>query len=84
MDSSASMTAPDRTREARSIAIDSLGQENTITAAESIPVVIAKGLDAKDAEKIINSMEARNTPSDIPRAILTAINEKENEYGKKL
>jgi len=82
MDSSASMTAPDRTREARSIAIDSLGQENTITAAESIPVVIAKGLDAKDAEKIINSMEARNTPSDIPRAILTAINEKENEYGK--
>jgi len=82
MDSSASMTAPDRTREARSIAIDSLGQENTITAAESIPVVIAKGLDAKDADKIINSMEARNTPSDIPRAILTAINEKENEYGK--
>lgn len=82
MDSSASMTAPDRTSEARSIAIDSLGQENTITAAESIPVVLAKALDAKDAEIVINGMEARNTPSDIPKAILTAINEKENEYGK--
>lgn len=82
MDSSASMTSPDRSSEARSIAIDSLGQENTITAAESIPVVLAKDLDANDAEKVINGMEARNTPSDIPRAILTAINEKENEYGK--
>jgi len=82
MDSSASMTVPDRASEARSIAIDSLGQENTITAAETIPVVLAKGLDANDAEKVINGMEARNTPSDIPRAILTAINEKENEYGK--
>jgi len=82
MDSSASMTSPDRSSEARSIAIDSLGQENTITAAESIPVVLAKGLDENDAEKVINGMEARNTPSDIPRAVLTAINEKENEYGK--
>lgn len=82
MDSSASMTVPDRIGEARSIAIDSLGQENTITAAETIPVMIAKGLDANDAEKVINGMEARNTPSDIPKAILTAINEKENEYGK--
>lgn len=82
MDSSASMTVPDRACEARSIAIDSLGQENTITAVETIPVVLAKGLDANDAEKVINGMEARNTPSDIPRAILTAINEKENEYGK--
>jgi hypothetical protein len=82
MDSSASMSSPDRISEARAIAIDSLGEENTITAAESIPVVLAKGLDANDAAKVINSMEARNTPSDIPRAILTAINEKENEYAK--
>ncbi len=82
MDSSASMTSPDRTDEAKSIAIESLGEENTITAAESIPVVLAKALDANDAEKVINSMEARNTPSDVPKAILTAINEKENEYGK--
>lgn len=82
MDSSASMTAPDRIDEARSIAINSLGKENTITAAETIPVMIARGLDANDAEKVINGMEARNTPSDIPKAILTAINEKENEYGK--
>ncbi len=82
MDSSASMTAPDRIAEARSIAIDSLGQENTITAAESIPVVLAKALDEKDAKKVIGGVEARNTPSDIPKAILTAINEKENEYGK--
>lgn len=82
MDSSASMTAPDRASDAKSIAIASLGQENTITAAETIPVVLAKGLDEKDAEKVINGMEARNTPSDVPRAILAAINEKENEYGK--
>jgi hypothetical protein len=82
MDSSASMTSPDRTGEARSIAIDSLGEENTIAAAESIPVVLAKDLNAKDAEKIITRMEARNTPSDVPKAILSAINEKENEYGK--
>jgi hypothetical protein len=82
MDSSASMTAPDRTNEARSIAIDSLDRENTIIAAESIPVVLAKSLDAKDAEKVINRMEARNTPSDIPKAILTVINEKENKNGK--
>lgn len=82
MDSSASMTVSSRTDEVRSIAIESLGQENTIIAAESIPVVIAKALDEKDAEKVIDGMEARNTPSDIPRAILTAINEKENEYGK--
>ncbi len=82
IDSSASMTVPDRIGEARSIAIDSLGEENTITAAESMPVVLAKNLNAKDAEKVINGMEVRDTPSDVPRAILTAINEKENEYGK--
>lgn len=82
MDSSASMTAPARINEAKSVAIESLGQENTITAAETIPVLLAKSLNAKDAEKVIDGMEARNTPSDIPRAILTAVNEKENEYGK--
>lgn len=82
MDSSASMSAPDRINEAKSIAIERLGQENTITAAESIPVLLAKSLSAKDAETVIDGMEAKHTPSDIPRAILTAINEKENEYGK--
>lgn len=82
MDSSASMSAPDRINEAKSIAIECLGQENTITAAESIPVLLAKSLSAKDAETVIDGMEAKHTPSDIPRAILTAINEKENEYGK--
>lgn len=82
MDSSASMTVPDRTDEARAIAIDSLGQENTIIAAESMPVVLAKSLDADNAKKLIDRLEARNTPSDIPRAILTAIDEKENENGK--
>lgn len=82
VDSSASMTAPDRTEEARLIALDSLGQENTIIAAESMPVVLAKSLGEDDAEKIINRLEARNTPSDVPRTILTAINEKENENGK--
>lgn len=82
MDTSASMTVPDRASEAKSIAINSLGQENTITVAETIPVVLAKGLDANDAEKVINGIKERNTPSDIPRSILTAINEKDNEYGK--
>ncbi len=76
------MSAPDRINEAKSIAIERLGQENTITAAESIPVLLAKSLSAKDAETVIDGMEAKHTPSDIPRAILTAINEKENEYGK--
>ncbi|KKG10700.1 hypothetical protein EO92_02675 [Methanosarcina sp. 2.H.A.1B.4] len=82
IDSSASMNAPDRADGARAIAIDSLGEENTIITAESIPVVLAKALDADDAKGVIDSLEMRNTPGDIPKAILTIINEKENENGK--
>ncbi|TFH06188.1 MAG: hypothetical protein E4H06_00145, partial [Methanosarcina sp.] len=82
IDSSASMNAPDRVDGARSIAIDSLGEENTIIAAESIPVVLAKALDADDAKGVVDHLEAKNTPGDIPKAILTVINDKENENGK--
>lgn len=82
IDSSASMNAPDRADGARTIAIESLGEENTIIAAESIPVVLAKALDADDAEGVVDHLEARNTPGDIPKAILTVINDKENENGK--
>ncbi|AKB35787.1 hypothetical protein MSSAC_1197 [Methanosarcina siciliae C2J] len=82
MDSSASMTARDRVDAAKAIAIDSLAEENTIISAESIPVVLAKGLDADDAKGVIDSLEMRNTPADIPKAILTVVNEKENENGK--
>ncbi|AKB74591.1 hypothetical protein MSLAZ_1330 [Methanosarcina lacustris Z-7289] len=82
IDSSASMNAPDRTDGARSIAIESLGEENTIIAAESIPVVLAKALDAGDAKGVVDHLEAKNTPGDIPKAILTVINDKENENGK--
>jgi hypothetical protein len=82
IDSSASMTVPDRIDSARSLAINSLGKENTIIAAESIPVVLAKAVDAANAEKVINSMKAKNTPSDLPKSILTVINEKENRNAK--
>ncbi|WP_440944946.1 DUF7408 domain-containing protein [Methanosarcina sp. T3] len=82
IDSSASMTPPDRDDAAKTIAIDSLAEENTIITAESIPVVLAKGLDADDAKGVIDSLEMKNTPGDIPKAILTVINEKENENGK--
>ncbi|AKB21527.1 VWA domain-containing protein [Methanosarcina sp. WH1] len=82
IDSSASMNAPDRADGARAIAIDSLAEENTIITAESIPVVLAKALDADDAKGVIDNLEMRNTPGDIPKAILTVINEKENENGK--
>ena len=82
IDSSASMNAPDRADGARAIAIDSLGEENTIIAAESIPVVLAKALDADDAEEVVDHLEARNTPGDIPKAILTVINDEENKNGK--
>jgi hypothetical protein len=82
IDSSASMTAQDRVDAAKAIAIDSLAEENTIITAESIPVVLAKALDADDAKGVIDSLEMRNTPGDIPKAILTVINEKENENGK--
>jgi hypothetical protein len=73
IDSSASMSVPDRITAARTIAIESLGEENTIIAAESIPVVLAKAVDADSAKELIGSMEARNTPSDVPKAILTAV-----------
>jgi len=82
IDSSASMTAQDRADSARAVAIDSLAEENTIITAESIPVVLAKALDADDAKGVIDSLEMKNTPGDIPKAILTVINEKENENGK--
>lgn len=82
IDSSASMTARDRVDAAKAIAIDSLAEENTIITAESIPVVLAKALDADDAKGVIDSLEMRNTPADIPKAILTVVNEKENENGK--
>ncbi len=82
IDSSASMNAPDRFDGARAIAIESLGEENTIIAAESIPVVLAKALDADDAEGVVDHLEARNTPGDIPKAILTVINDEENKNGK--
>ena len=82
IDSSASMNALDRVDGARAIAIESLGEENTIIAAESIPVVLVKALDADDAEGVVNHLEARNTAGDIPKAILTVINDKENENGK--
>lgn len=82
IDSSASMTAQNRVDAAKAIAIDSLAEENTIITAESIPVVLAKALDAEDAKGVIDNLEMRNTPADIPKAILTVINEKENENGK--
>jgi len=82
IDSSASMSVPDRITAARTIAIESLGEENTIIAAESIPVVLAKAVDADSAKELIGSMEARNTPSDVPKSILTAVNDDENRNAK--
>ncbi len=82
IDSSASMSVPDRITAARTIAIESLGEENTIIAAESIPVVLAKAVDADSAKELIGSMEARNTPSDVPKSILTAVNDEENRNAK--
>jgi hypothetical protein len=82
IDSSASMTIPDRIDNARSIAIENLGEENTIIAAESIPVVLAKALGAADAKEVISSMKAKNTPSDVPKSILTVVNDKENQNAR--
>lgn len=79
IDSSSSMTVPDRINNARSAAIESLGEENTIIAAESIPVVLAKAVDAANAKELISSMKAKNTPSDVPKSILTVVNDKENK-----
>jgi len=82
IDSSASMTVPDRLNDARSIAMESLGEENTIIAAESIPVVLAKAVDAANAKEVISSLNAKNTPSDVPKSILTVVNDKENQNAK--
>ncbi len=82
IDSSASMTAPGRIEAAREIAINNLGRKNTIIAAESIPVILAESLDAANAKETLNSMEARNTGADIPKALLTVIGDKESESGK--
>ncbi len=82
IDSSASMSVPDRIDAARSIAIESLGKENTIIAAESIPVVLAKAIDSKNAKELVSSMEARDTPADVPESILTVVNDEENENAK--
>jgi len=82
IDSSASMTAAGRIETAREIAINNLGRKNTIIAAESIPVILAESLDAANAKETLNSMEARNTGADIPKALLTVIGDKESESGK--
>ncbi|MCQ1534864.1 hypothetical protein FTO70_04000 [Methanosarcina sp. KYL-1] len=82
IDSSASMSSADRVSEARSVAMDNLGRENTIIAAGSIPVVLAQALDAADAKEVINSMEAGNTRADIPKALLTVINDKDSQNRK--
>ncbi|HWR25178.1 MAG TPA: BatA domain-containing protein [Methanosarcina sp.] len=82
IDSSASMTVPDRINDARAIAIKNLGEENTIIAAESIPLMLAKSVDSTHAQELINSMRAKNTPGDLPKSILAVTEEKENENGK--
>lgn len=82
IDSSASMSIPDRISAARAIAIESLGEENTIIAAESIPVVLAKAVDRESAKALIDSLDARNTPADVPESILNVVNEKENENAR--
>ncbi len=82
IDSSASMAVPDRISDAKSIAIESLGKENTVIAAESMPVVLAKAIEAADAEELINSLEVRDTSGDIPEAILTVINDEGNRKAK--
>lgn len=82
IDSSASMSVPDRINTARSIAVGSLGEENTIIAAESIPVMLAKAVDADNAKELISSMKARGAPSDVPKSILTVVNDEENQNAK--
>ncbi len=84
IDSSASMAIPDRINGAKSIAIESLGEENTVIAAESIPVVLAKSIEAADAEEVINDLEAGDTPGDVPEAILTVVNDEGNRKAKVL
>ncbi len=82
IDSSASMAVPDRIEAAKSIAIESLGKENTIIAAESMPVVLAKAIDADSAEEVINDLESKDTSGEIPEAILTVVNDEGNQKAK--
>jgi archaellum component FlaG (FlaF/FlaG flagellin family) len=82
MDSSASMAVPERINDAREMAIKNLGDENTIIAAESIPVVLAKAIDSTHAQELISSMEPRDTPGDLAKSILTVVEDKENKNGK--
>jgi len=82
IDSSASMSVPDRINTSRSMAIESLGEENTVIAAESIPVVLAKAVDADNAKELIRNMEARSTSADVPKSILTVVNDEENQNAK--
>lgn len=82
MDSSASMGVPDRINDAKAIAIKNLGEENTVIAAESIPVILAKAIDSTHAQELISDLKARDTPGDLPKSILTVVEDKENENGK--
>ncbi|RXA21771.1 hypothetical protein EQO05_00560 [Methanosarcina sp. MSH10X1] len=82
IDSSASMSVPDRINEAKFIAMESLGKENTVIAAESMPLVLAKAVEATDAREVINSLEAGGTPGGLPEAILTVINDEGNRKAK--
>lgn len=82
IDSSASMAVPDRIEAAKSIAIECLGKENTVIAAESMPVVLAKAIDEASAEEIINDLEFKDTSGEIPEAILTVVNDEGNQKAK--
>ncbi|MDD3043441.1 MAG: BatA domain-containing protein [Methanosarcinaceae archaeon] len=84
LDSSASMSAADRISEAKTIAMESLGRQNTIVAAESLPVVLAKALDAASAKEVIEGMGAGNTRGDVPQAILGVLEDRVNKNGKVL
>lgn len=82
IDSSASMSVSDRISTAKAMAIESLGEENTVIASESIPVVLAKAVDADNAKELISGMEARSTSADVPEAILNVVNDEENQNAK--
>lgn len=84
LDSSASMSATDRISGAKTLAIENLGQQNTVVSAESLPVVLAKGLDAAGAKEVIEKMEAGNTRGDVPQAILAVLDDRESQNGKVL
>lgn len=82
IDSSASMAVPYRIEAAKSIAIECLGKENTIITAESMPVVLAKAIDADSAEEVINDLESKDTSGEIPETILTVVNDEGNQKAK--